>query len=304
MNNLQHLLDTADMTAESIFALFELANNLKADPEKFSNVLAGKSIVTLYEKPSLRTRVTFDIGINKLGGHAVYLDHKDDPIGQREAIQDYAKNLSQWADCIVGRVFFHETLEEIAKYSSVPVINSLCDRYHPCQALADFLTLYEHHDDVSKLKIAYLGDGNNVCHSLMLTGAVLGATVTAVTPISHSPNAIIVKQAQDIAANTGATIQITSNINDVEGYDVIYTDTWISMGAQKALEHVLPSFLPYQVNKTLMKQVGAQHVLHCQPAHRGQEITSDVMDSDQSLILPQAENRMHIQNAILVSLLA
>ena len=300
---MENLLSVKDLSKQQILDLLALAKAMKANPAEYSQALAGKSIVTIYEKPSLRTRVTFDIGIHKLGGHAVYLDAQNGAIGERETVKDFAANISRWADAIVARVVSHKTLEGLVEHGSVPVVNSLCDLYHPCQALADFLTISEHYEDVSKVKLAYVGEGNNVTHSLMLTGAILGAEVTAVCPRGSSPDAQIVKQAMALAEISGGKINVTDNLDDIVDYDVIYGDTWVSMGDDTPLEQVKEKYMPYQINKALLMRTGIKHVLHCQPAHRELEITSEVMDGEQSLIFDQAENRMHAQNAVLLTLL-
>ena len=297
------LLTGFEMTQQQALELIALGKDLKANPVKYGQALSGKSVVTLFEKQSLRTRVSFDIGINKLGGHAVYLDQSNGAMGSREDVKDFAANISRWADCIVARVYDHKTLIEIQKYASVPVINSLCDLYHPCQSMADFLTISQNYDDLSKVKLAYIGDGNNVTHSLFITGAILGATITAVCPVGHSPDAQIIKQAQQIAETTGATISITNTVDDIKGYDVVYGDTWLSMGDDTPLEKIKAKFMPYQINQALLDATGIKHILHCQPAHRGLDITSEVMDGPASLIFDQAENRMHIQNAIMLTLI-
>jgi len=300
---MKNLLTGLEMTQQQALDLIALGKDLKANPAKYSQALAGKSVVTLFEKQSLRTRVTFDIGVNKLGGHVVYLDQSNGEMGSREDVKDFAANISRWADCIVARVFDHNTLVEMQAHSSVPVINSLCDLYHPCQAMADFLTIAQQYDDLSKVKLAYIGDGNNVTHSLFIAGAILGATVTAVCPIGHSPDAQILKMAEEIAAKNGGSIHVTDNIEDIKGYDVVYGDTWLSMGDDTPLEEIKAKFMPYQINQALLDSTGIKHVLHCQPAHRGLDITSDVMDGPASLIFDQAENRMHIQNAIMLTLI-
>lgn len=300
---MKDLLTGFEMTQQQALALIALGKDLKANPAKYAQALAGKSIVTLFEKQSLRTRVTFDIGIHKLGGHAVYLDQTNGAMGSREDVKDFAANISRWADCIVARVYDHETLVEMQEYATVPVINSLCDLYHPCQAMADFMTISQNYDDVSKVKLAYIGDGNNVTHSLFIAGAILGATVTAVCPIGHSPDAQIIQQAQDIAAKTGATITVTNSLEDIKGYDVVYGDTWLSMGDDTPLAEIKAKLMPYQINQELLDMTGIKHILHCQPAHRGLDITSEVMDGPASLIFDQAENRMHIQNAIMLTLI-
>lgn len=300
---MENLLSVKDLSKQQILDLLALAKAVKANPADYSQALAGKSIVTIYEKQSLRTRVTFDIGIHKLGGHAVYLDSQNGAIGERETVKDFAANISRWADAIVARVMSHKTLEGLVEHGSVPVVNSLCDLYHPCQALADFLTISEHYDDVSKVKLAYVGEGNNVTHSLMLTGAILGAEVTAVCPRGSSPDAQIVKQAMALAEISGGKINVTDNLDDIVDYDVIYGDTWVSMGDDTPLAQVKEKYMPYQINQALLVRTGIKHVLHCQPAHRELEITSEVMDGEQSLIFDQAENRMHAQNAVLLTLL-
>lgn len=300
---MENLLTGMEMTQQQALDLIALGKDLKANPSKYAQALAGKSVVTLFEKQSLRTRVTFDIGVNKLGGHAVYLDQTNGAMGSREDVKDFAANISRWADCIVARVFDHKTLVEMQQYATVPVINSLCDLYHPCQGMADFLTIAQNYDDLTKVKLAYIGDGNNVTHSLFIAGAILGATVTAVCPLGHSPDAQIMKKAEEIAQKTGATITVTNNIDDIKGYDVVYGDTWLSMGDDTPLEQIKAKFMPYQINQALLDNTGIKHILHCQPAHRGLDITSDVMDGPASLIFDQAENRMHIQNAIMLTLI-
>ena len=300
---MENLLTGMEMTQQQALDLIALGKDLKANPSKYAQALAGKSVVTLFEKQSLRTRVTFDIGVNKLGGHAVYLDQTNGAMGSREDVKDFAANISRWADCIVARVFDHRTLVEMQEYATVPVINSLCDLYHPCQGMADFLTISQNYDDLTKVKLAYIGDGNNVTHSLFIAGAILGATVTAVCPLGHSPDAQLLKKAEEIAKETGATISVTNNIEDIKGYDVVYGDTWLSMGDDTPLEQIKAKFMPYQINQELLDATGIKHVLHCQPAHRGLDITSDVMDGPASLIFDQAENRMHIQNAIMLTLI-
>lgn len=292
-----------ELDQSKVLALLALAKNIKNQPQEYSQALAGKSVVTLFEKPSLRTRVSFDIGIHKLGGHAVYLDQQNGAMGTRESVKDFALNISTWADAIVARVNQHQTLATLAEFSSVPVVNSLCDLYHPCQALADFLTLSESYEDVSEIKIAYLGEGNNVTHSLMLLAATLGTDFVAVCPKGHSPDAQIVKQAEQIAAVNGASVLVSDRVEAAAGANVLYADTWVSMGDQTPLEQVKDTFMPYQINQQLVDASGAQTILHCQPAHREFEITSEVMDGPKSKIIQQAENRMHAQNALLVSLL-
>ncbi|WP_417616135.1 ornithine carbamoyltransferase [Oceanisphaera sp.] len=300
---MQHLLSLKDYSKQQIEQILNLAKDLKANPAKYADELKGKSVITLFEKPSLRTRVTLDIGINRLGGHAVYLDSQNGAMGSRETVQDFAANLSRWSHAIVARVYDHQTLVEMAKYAKVPVINSLCNLYHPCQALADYMTIAEHHDDLSKVHLAYLGDGNNVTNSLLLAGAILGVTVTSVCPRGRNVDAQVLKEAEALAAISGGKVQVTDSLDDVHDIDVLYTDTWVSMGDETPLEQVAEVFMPYQINQALLDKTGAKQVLHCQPAHREWEITSEVMDGPSSFILDQAENRMHVQNAVLLTLI-
>ncbi|QSX30320.1 ornithine carbamoyltransferase [Shewanella cyperi] len=300
---MKHFLSIKELTQQQLLDLLALARKIKAKPQEYSQALKGKSVVMLFEKPSLRTRVSFDIGINKLGGHCLYLDQQNGALGKRESVQDFATNLSCWADAIVARTFSHGTIEQLAKYGSVPVINALSDLYHPCQALADFLSLAEQLDDLSKLKLVYIGDGNNVSQSLMYGAALLGARMTVICPAGHFPDGFEVTEAQRIAKQHGGEIVLTTDVNAVQGHDAIYTDTWISMGDNTALTDIRAKFAPYQVNRELMNQAGAQYFMHCLPAHRGVEVTDEVMDGEGSLILDQAENRMHAQNAVLVTLL-
>lgn len=289
---------------QQINQLLVTAQNFKASPADYSHVLKGKSLVALFEKPSLRTRVSFDIGINKLGGHMVYLDSQAGKLEGRESIKDMAANLSCWADGIIARVFSHTTIQELAQNASVPVINALCDMYHPCQGLADFLTIKEHFSDLEKVKVAYVGDGNNVTHSLMILGAIIGCEIVVVTPKGYEPEQSVIDYANGEAAKSGGKLTLSNDLAALAGVDVIYTDTWLSMGDTTPLDEIKSIFMPYQVNQAMMNQSGAKYVLHCQPAHRDLEITSEVIDGNQSLLFPQAENRMHAQNAILMNLLA
>ncbi|KJY97889.1 MULTISPECIES: ornithine carbamoyltransferase [Pseudoalteromonas] len=292
-----------ELDDKAVLALLALAQKMKAQPNDYAQALAGKSVVTLFEKQSLRTRLSFDIGINKLGGHAVYLDQQNGAMGNRESVKDFALNISTWADAIVARVNHHNTVQELAQFSSKPVVNSLCDLYHPCQALADFLTLQEVHGEVSELKLAYLGEGNNVTHSLMLLAATLGTDFVAVCPKGSGPDAQIVKQAEQIAASKGASVLVSDRVEAAVGANALYADTWVSMGDDTPLQQVKDKYLPYQLNKQLVDMTGAQTILHCQPAHREFEITSEVMDSPQAKIIQQAQNRMYAQNALLLTLL-
>lgn len=300
----QHFLSDCQFDKEKILAIIALAKKIKAKPQDYSQALAGKSVVMLFEKPSLRTHISFDIGIQKLGGHAIYIGQQNGQLGARERVKDVAINLSCWSDAVVARVFKQSVLEELSENASVPVINALSDLYHPCQALADFLTIAEHYDDVTKVKLAYVGDGNNVAQSLLLLSAVLGVECTIVCPEGHQINEQVVDQAMTVAQDSGAKLTLTDKLEAITGFDVIYTDTWVSMGDETKVEEILEKFMPYQVNHDLMTTTGAKHFLHCQPAHLDQEITTALFDDNEfSLTTNQAENRMWAQNALLVTLL-
>jgi ornithine carbamoyltransferase len=300
----QDLLTFKDWTADQLNTLISLAVTIKANPEKYNQALKGKSIVGLFEKPSLRTRVSFEIGIHKLGGHMVYLDSQSGKLAGREDAKDTASNLACWADAIVARVFSHQTLQIFSEAAKVPVVNALCDLYHPCQAAADYLTLKETFGSFDNLTLAYVGDGNNVTHSLLLVGAILGVNVISVTPLGYEVDQQLFSLAQQLAESTGARITQSHDIADTQGADVVYTDTWISMGDDTPLQQIKDIFSPYKVDEDLMALSGAKYVMHCQPAHRDLEISGTLIDSDQSLLMQQAENRMHAQNAILCTLLA
>lgn len=299
-----------ELNKNQLLDLIALAIEIKKNPTYYNQALAGKSIAMIFEKPSLRTHVSFDMGINKLGGHALYLGQQNGKLGERERVSDYAKNLSCFADAIVARVFSHESIQGLAEHASVPVINALCDIYHPCQALADFVTLTElfandNIDELCQVKLAYVGDGNNVSNSLMIMAAILGVDFTLVTPIGYEAQSNIIEKTQRLAKASGSKLHITSDINNIGTQDVIYTDTWISMGDEDPSKKadILAHFAPYQVNHTLMKNTEATVVMHCQPAHLEEEITTKLFDSDMSVVFQQAENRMWAQNAVLVSLL-
>tara|TARA_B110000208_G_C11758866_1_gene426151 strand:+ start:573 stop:1559 length:987 start_codon:yes stop_codon:yes gene_type:complete len=308
-NQFNHFLADDDLTKSQLLALIELAIKIKKNPENYSQVLAGKSVAMIFEKPSLRTHVSFDIGINKLGGHALYLGQQNGKLGERERVSDYAKNLSCYADIIVARVFSHQSIEQLAEHASVPVINALCDLYHPCQALADFVTLTENlikigKDDLSQVKLAYVGDGNNVSNSLMLMASILGVDFTLISPKGYEAEISMVEKAKALAKKSGAQLIFTNDIDAIGVQDAIYTDTWISMGNEDPAQKkaVLEVFASYQVNHDLMAKTGAKIVMHCQPAHLEQEITTKLFDSEMSVAFQEAENRMWAQNSVLVTL--
>ncbi|WDE04758.1 ornithine carbamoyltransferase [Thalassomonas viridans] len=302
--SLQHFLADDQLSQEQLLSLISLALGMKQNPADYRHLLAGKSVVMLFEKPSLRTHISFDIGIQKLGGHALYIGQQNGQLGERERVSDVAKNLACWSDAIVARVFEHQVLEELAAHAGIPVINALCDLYHPCQALADFVTLAENFSDLSRLKLAYVGDGNNVSNSLMLMAATLGLDFTLLCPAGFGPQAEMYNKAKAIAEVSCCQLTLTSDVAAIGPQDAIYTDTWVSMGDKTKVEDILAAFAPYQVNHELMQAAGAKVVMHCQPAHLGQEITTELFDSDMSVAMSQAENRMWAQNAVLATLLA
>jgi ornithine carbamoyltransferase len=297
------MISIADLSPAEVHEIFDMARMIKSRPAMFSGALGGKQFVLMFEKPSLRTRVTFEVGIRKLGGDALFMEHPGG-IDAREKLSDIAHNLERWIDGIVLRTFKHSTVTDMAQYASVPVINGLTDLEHPCQALADYFTLQEHFGDVSALKLAFVGDGNNVAHSLMLTAAALGSRFSLATPSGYEPSKAVVKAAQKMAQRTGAIIEITNDVRQaVAGADAVYTDVWASMGQESEAAGRAAIFRPYQVNRELMSLASAKAVfMHCLPAHRGDEVTDDVLDSARSIVFDEAENRMHIQNAIMVLL--
>jgi ornithine carbamoyltransferase len=277
---------------------------MKARPEDFRTALAGKHIAMFFEKPSLRTRLTFEAGICGLGGSVSFVDQRHERLDARETLSDIAHNLERWVSGIVLRTFAHETIEGMAEFACVPVINALSEIEHPCQALADYFTLHEKFGNVRKISLAYVGDGNNVMHSLLLTAALLGSRIRIATPKGYGPNAQILADALETAKNTGATIEVMNDPHKaVRGVDAIYTDAWTSMGHEHETEERARIFPPYQVNEELMAEAAPQAVfMHCLPAHRNEEVTDAVIDSESSVVFDQAENRMHVQKAILMML--
>jgi len=293
----RNLLSDLDLSVEALHHLLELADHIKRTPSRFAKTLSGRYLSLLFEKPSLRTRLTFELAIKQLGGDAV---NYAGPIGEREPVKDVARNLERWTQGIVARVFAQSTIEELAKWSRVPVINALSDRYHPCQILADMLTLQEHFGTLNGLKLAFVGDGNNVAHSLMLTAGRLGVQVAIATPPGYAPDAAIVAQ----AAEAGAVTVTHDPAEALAGADTVYTDVWTSMGQEQESAERRRAFAPYQVNPALFALAKPEAIfLHCLPAKRGEEVTDEVMESPRSAVFDQAENRLHAQKALLVMLL-
>jgi ornithine carbamoyltransferase len=299
------LISTRDLGPQGVEAVLHLAELMKSRPSVFQRSLAGKQMVMFFEKPSLRTRLTFEAGMSSLGGTTIFVDQTQSRLDARESLSDIAHNLERWVDVIVLRTFAQETIEGMARFASVPVINALSDLEHPCQALADYLTLQERFGNLKNITLAYVGDGNNVAHSLLLTCACLGSSIRIATPKGYEPNAKIVADARKIAKQTGAQLEfLTEPHAAAAGVDAIYTDAWASMGQEHEAESRAKNFQLYQVNEDLMAKA-APHAafMHCLPAHRGEEVTNDVMDSENSVIFEQAENRLHVQKAILYLLL-
>jgi len=299
------LISIQDFTPEELRCALELATAIKARPSDFRGALAGKQIVLFFEKPSLRTRLTFEAGINSLGGTSFFVDQTQSRLGARESLSDVAHNLERWVDGVVLRTFAHETVTTMAQHASIPVINALSEVEHPCQAMADMLTLQENFGDLHNVNLAYVGDGNNVAHSLMLAAASLGASISVATPEGYEPNAGVTSAADDLAATTGATVRVIHDpVEAVAGADAVYTDVWASMGQESEADERRAIFAPYQVNQKLFSRAAKHAVfMHCLPAHRGDEVSAAVMDSPRSVVFDQAENRLHVQKAILVLLL-
>ncbi|HEV2299873.1 MAG TPA: ornithine carbamoyltransferase [Candidatus Acidoferrales bacterium] len=299
------LLTGCECNPARIRELYHLAADIKARPERYRGALSGRFLALIFEKPSLRTRVTFEVGISSMGGAAVFLDHTQSRLGERESVADVAKNLDRWVHGIVARVFEQRVLGDLADNASIPVINALSDRFHPCQALADFFTLEEHFGGLRGLKFAYVGDGNNVCHSLITIGARVGAHVRIATPAGYEPDPAIVAEARRFARETRGKIEILHSPEDaVSGAQAVYTDVWASMGQEDEAAAREAVFAPYQVNESLFAQADSRAVfMHCLPAHRGSEVTEGVLDSPLSIVFDQAENRLHVQKAILLTLL-
>jgi len=302
----RHLVSMGDFSREEVERVIERAQALKAEWKAGGNLplLAGKTMAMIFEKPSLRTRVTFEAGMTQLGGHAIYLG-QDIGFGTRETIADIAANLSRWVEIIMARTFAHESVVELAQEASVPVINALSDHEHPCQALAALLTLYEHKSKVQGLKLAWLGDGNNVCHSLLLVCATMGIHMTAACPRGYGPDPGVVGWARKLAQESGSEIVVTTDpAAAAKGADALYTDVWASMGQEGEAEERIKIFPPYQVNQALVDLAQEDVlVMHCLPAHRDEEITAEVLDGLHSVVLDEAENRLHVQKALMVEML-
>jgi ornithine carbamoyltransferase len=304
---MRHFVTIADLAPDEVWQILNLANDLKGEWKGGGNkpLLAGKTLGMIFEKPSLRTRVSFEMGMLHLGGQALYLSPQEIQLAQRESVVDVARVLSRYVHGIMARVFAHSHVEELAAHASVPVINGLSDYVHPCQALSDLFTIHEKRGALQGLTMAYVGDGNNVANSLLFAASKVGMEVRIATPSGYQPRREVVTKANAFAQETGGKVILDTDPHSVvRGVDIIYTDVWASMGQEAEREKRLPLFRPYQVNADLVA-LAKPHVMvmHCLPAHRGEEITDEVIDGPQSIVYDQAENRIHLQKAILVSLM-
>ena len=301
----EDMCSIADLSAGEVRAILKLGHEVKRNPTEYMSALHRKQLVMMFEKASLRTRLSFEAGVNTMGGNAIFVDQTNSPLGERESIADVARNVERWVDVIVLRTYAHDTITEMAANARVPVVNALSDFEHPCQALADFMTLQEHFGTVTGLNFTYVGDGNNVCHSLMLTGAQLGANVTVATPRGYSPDIEIVTIAREMAQANNCEVRLMQDPQAaVENADAVYTDVCVSMGFEHESMKRAPIFRPFQVNEALMQKASSHAVfMHCLPARRNEEVTDAVIDSPQSIVFDQAENRLHAQKALLLLLL-
>ena len=298
------LLTGAEWSPGDVRDLLHRTAEIKARPARFASVLRGKHIALIFEKPSLRTRVTFEVGIQSMGGFVVFLDHTQARLGERESIPDVARNLQRWVHGIVARVYEQRVLEEMARSADIPVVNALSDKFHPCQALADFFTLEEKFGSLRGFKLAYVGDGNNVCHSLIFLAARLGVHIRIATPANYTPDPDVLADAKRVAKETRSKIELFTDPSEaVAGAQAVYTDSWTSMGFEAEEKIRRNIFKPYQVNRKLMEHAAENAVfMHCLPAHRGAEVTDEVLDGPSSIVLDQSENRMYVQKAILHAL--
>jgi ornithine carbamoyltransferase len=294
-----------DLSLYEFHEILDLAAKMKESPQRFRKALKDKVLTMIFQKPSLRTRMTFEVGMLQLGGHAVYLSPGDGQVGVRESFHDVGKNLERWVDGIMIRTFAHQNILDLARSVKIPVINALSDLLHPCQAMADFFALKEKLGDFSRLKLAYVGDGNNVCHSLLFAAAKAGCRMAVATPKGYEPSAEIVRQAGDDGRDTGFELSLTDDPRQaVAEAGAVYTDVWASMGQEAEKQARAAVFAPFQVNAALMAAASKGALfLHCLPAHRGEEVTDEVIDSPASVVFDQAESRLHVQKAIMVLLM-
>lgn len=294
-----------ELSPADINKILDLTAKIKSKPLSKPNFLKGKSVGLVFEKPSNRTRVSFEVGVYHFGGKCIYLSPSEIKLGVRESVADVAKTLSRYLDLIVARTFKQETIDELSAHADIPIINGLSDLFHPCQGLTDLFTVKEHYKDLSKVKIAYVGDGNNVTHSLLIVAAKMGAAITVATPVGFGVNDDILQQVQKIAKETGAKVTITNDpVEAVTGADVVYTDTWVSMGQEECAAEKLEQFKGFRVNRSLCANAKTDFkFMHCLPAHRDQEVCANTIDGEHSIVFDQAENRLHTQKAIMLFLL-
>jgi ornithine carbamoyltransferase len=294
-----------DLTRYEFQQMLDMTDDMKKRPGHYDKALKGKILAMIFQKPSLRTRMTFEVGMLQLGGEAIYLAPSDIQLGSREGIYDVGKNLERWVDGIMLRTFAHQIILDLAKSTRIPVINALTDLLHPCQAMADIYTLHEKKGGLSGLKLAYVGDGNNVCHSLMFAAAKAGTKMAVATPAGYEPNSEIVRQALEDGRETGFSLLVTNDAAEAaRGADAVYTDVWASMGQEAEKEKRARIFAPYQVNAALMAHAKPDaFFMHCLPAHRGDEVTDEVIDSPNSVVYDEAENRLHVQKVICLLLM-
>ncbi len=301
----RHLISLHDWSAGEVAHVLELASEVKANPAKYRTALAGKTLAMIFQKSSTRTRVSFEVGMLQLGGHALFLSSRDIQLGRGETISDTAQVLSRYVDGIMARTFAHQDVIDLAAYGTVPVINGLTDDLHPCQALADYLTLREAFGDLTGRRIAYVGDGNNVAHSLLFGGAKVGMDVAVATPRGYECNSYYLDLARQDAAAAGTRIVVTHDPREaVAGASAVYTDVWASMGQEEEQQKRLKDFRGFTVDEALMARAASDAVfLHCLPAHRGEEVSAAVADGPQSRIFDEAENRLHAQKAVMITLM-
>ena len=299
------LLAIQDLSTKEILNILDLAGQIKADSGRYASSLKGRSIGLIFQKPSNRTRVSFEIGMFQMGGHSIYLGSSEIGMGGRESVKDVACVLSRYLSGIVARTYKHGVVQELAKHASIPIINGLSDLAHPCQALGDMFTIKERFKSFKGITLAYIGDGNNVLNSLMVAAAKLGIGMKVATPVDYAPDRLMVKLAKSLALKSGSRLEISNDPKSAaKDADILYTDVWVSMGQEKEAAKRIKAFSDYQLNDSLIKKAKTMCVvMHCLPAHRGQEITDSVMDSNHSIVYDQAENRMHVQKAILLKLL-
>lgn len=298
-------LSIHDLSIYEFHEILDKARQIKENPKRYRTTLKDCVLAMIFEKPSLRTRMTFEVGMLQLGGQAVYLSPADIQMGSRESIADIAKNLERWVDMIMIRTFGHRIAVDLAGHARIPVINALTDSLHPCQGMADFFTIKEKRRDLTNFNLAYVGDGNNVCHSLLFASAKAGVRMRVATPSGYEPDREIVASAKEDGYETGFDLFLTDDPEEaVRSADAVYTDTWTSMGQEEEKEERKKVFTPFQVNRKLMTLAEPDAIfMHCLPAHRGEEVTDDVIDSPQSVVFDQAENRLHIQKAVMLLLM-